>query len=207
MNIKKNTIAFLLGSTFISGAWGVDPVNPIEDGTGILSDTSKDSLQIDMEIKSHEEGGSVLIQNLDDLNLGIFEAGADLSASSNFCIYATGAESTFDIDVQIGGGDTGEGNFELTGKSNPDNKVNYSVKYAAGLDAKSSSTSASAGKDDHTFSGLKRVGLNSSFQCASGGDDNSGNNASIYVSVSTQDASVAPADEYTGTLTLVVSAN
>jgi len=203
MDFKKTTLAVLAGAFISTSAMAVVEGNGNSDGLGAESKAWSD---IEMAVEKFGDGdGMVLVDHMDDLDLGTFgDPNATLSDTTDFCIYATGyddGDTYDDMTVTIGGGSDGLGAFELTGTSSGAT-VPYSVHFLEGLGASDSDTLANNGLN--TFSGLSGVGLTEGdggigYNCTA-------ENASLYVSVSTVDASQLPEDTYTGTIAVVVEA-
>ena len=198
MITKKTTLALITAVIFSAPAFSADNN---AGSNGSLGTTSEGSLTIDLNIKRYDgTDGAVLIRDLDNISLGIFQA-ADMGDVSNFCIFASGysSDTTYDaLSVQIGGGD-GTGDFELAGTNQNTDVVPYKVFYKSGLDASDEDSEAAAGTS-HSFANLDSVAIADDLTCSE-------NNASVYVYVSAVDASQVQEDTYTGQLTLTVSAN
>ena len=214
MTTKKNALFLATGLIFLNSTWAADG----NDGTdGSLGDTSTGSLSVTMGVPLYNEpgdpndpnnnGGSLLIRNLDNLNLGVFGPNVPLADFSDFCIYGSGVgDGLFSVSVAMGGGDDGTGSFILKGTADSTKTLPYLVKYSTtqlGADINSAGTGAPG---SNSFENLKGVGL-SGGNCTTGGLNESGDNASIYVYVANDAAANATADTYTGKLTLTVSAN
>lgn len=148
---------------------------------GVAGFTSTGTLDISIQVDDE-----VRISNLGDILLGTF-AGVDAVGSSAACIYRNSATT-----YQITGSGNGAANaFTLTDGTNT---VDYSVTFADALTAPASLASGVAltGQD----------GADNDAACA-----NTGNNATIEVTVAAADAAALPAGAYAGTLTLVVAPN
>ncbi|AMO58466.1 hypothetical protein GZ77_18880 [Endozoicomonas montiporae] len=207
MIARKTTLAFVTGFILANGAWAADG----NDGTSTgLGETSTGTLTIDMKVpdfRKGSDGGSVLIQNLDNINLGTFGPDNNLQDGSNFCIYGTGvgAGNDFSIDLKIEG-DATNGFVLAGGDQNNTSTIAYDVYYSGGLNVNDSNgDQATSGESDHTFD-LTALGLDESFNCVAASQDGTPENASLYIVVDQAQASRAPADNYKGTLTLLAEA-
>ncbi len=147
---------------------------------GVPGFTSTGTLDINLQVNDE-----VRISNLQDILLGTF-AGVDVSGSSGACIYRNSA-TTYQI---TGTGDGAANAFTLTDGTST---VPYSVSYTDSA-ATSSMTSGVAL--------TARDGADNDVDCL-----NTGDNATVDVTVTAADASTLPAGTYAGTLTLVVAPN
>ena len=133
----------------------------------------------------------VRISALADLDFGDFTGTGD-TRTSPACIYRNAG--TLDRDYQVTAVGSGPGGaFVLTGVSGA--TIAYTVTFTDLTTAPTTSTALT--------SGTPIVGSNAepTTDCNSGAD----NNAEIVVDISTAAASAAPADAYTGLLTLTVA--
>ncbi|RJF87810.1 hypothetical protein D3874_12895 [Oleomonas cavernae] len=149
---------------------------------GSLGPTSTGSLVITLAAPN-----LVRISALDDINLGTF-SGTALAGGDDVCIFS----NTGGYNVTASGDGTGSA-FELTGFSTGD-AVPYNVQWA---------TTAGATSGTALTAGTPLTGLGGSFTnptCRGGAQLN----ARVLVDVTEAVLSEAPADNYTGTLTLLV---
>ena len=214
MTTKKNALFLATGLLFLNSTWAADGDDGID---GSLGNKSTGSLSVTMGVPLYSDpgdpedpnnnGGSLLIRNLDNLNLGVFGPNVTLADFSDFCIYGSGVgDGSFSVSVAMGGGDNGTDPFILKGKADNTNTLPYSVKYSTAELGASEQSTGTGVVGSNSFASLKGVGL-SGGDCTTGGLNGSGDNASIYVYVANDAAANAKADTYTGKLTLTVSAN
>ncbi len=148
------------------------------DGTPGFTSTGT----VDISITVDDE---VRISNMVDIQLGTF-AGADASDSTGACIYRNSAP-TYQITA------SGSGAANAVTLTDGTNSVAYSVTYSDGS------------APDSMTSGLALTGqAGADVDVACG---NTGDNATVAVTVAAADAAALPAGAYTGTLTLVVAPN
>lgn len=197
MNIKKTSIAFFVSSFIAGGA--------VAATDGELGDDSTGSLDITLSVGDENGGtGSILIQRLDDLDLGEFDASnpSALGDGSDFCVYRTGSPNGFDYNIELSSlNGVGNTAFELLSPTTSET-IGYSVFY-------SDTTGADADSDELSYGNSNAVRADTSVGLTDDGDGTfscNGENVSLYVRASVEDASVASAaDDYGDTLTLVVT--
>ncbi len=148
------------------------------DGTAGFTSTGT----VDINLQVNDE---VRISNMIDIPLGIF-AGADATGSTGACIYRNSA-ATYQITA------TGDGVANAFTLADGPNSVPYSVSYTDNT-ATSSVTSGVAL--------TARDGADNDVNCL-----NTGDNATVAVTVTAANAATLPAGTYAGTLTLVVAPN
>jgi hypothetical protein len=146
---------------------------------GSLGATSQGSLDITLTINS-----LVQISALDDIALPTY-AGADIAGSDDLCVYS----NTGGYEITATGNGTGQA-FELIGSSA---NIPYTVEW---------SDSAGAGSGTALTTNVALTGQGGTFSTT---DCGGGNNAQVIVRASEPDLAVAPADNYTGVLTLLVA--
>ncbi|OED44340.1 hypothetical protein ACH42_07780 [Endozoicomonas sp. (ex Bugula neritina AB1)] len=199
MNFKKTTLAVLAGTLLSGGVWAATD--------GSLGSTSSGTTDIDFTVSGGPgAGGSILIDKLDDISLGTFNAdspAAGLQGFSNFCVYKTGSPSGFDFNLTTTSG-KGVTNFELhkDGVATPTEyqKVKYAVSFSSD-DNNGVNGTELTNKKVEPVSADESVGLvieNNTYTC-------SGENVSILVTANLATASTAEAGTYKDTLTLLVA--
>jgi hypothetical protein len=147
----------------------------------ISETTSTGSVDVSLEVPP-----LVRISDLEDIDLGTF-GGTALAGSDDVCVWSTTRAYT------ITASGTGTG-FELTGAASGDTLA-YAVEWADNAGETSGATMSSG----TTLTG--RTANATSPTCNGGNSPN----ATVIVEVSDTDLAAAPADTYTGTLTLVVA--
>jgi hypothetical protein len=146
---------------------------------GTLGATSQGSLDITLTIDP-----LVQISALNDIALGTYTGGGDMTGADDLCVYSN--NGGYDITATGNGG----GAFELLGASA---NIPYTVEWA---------TSAGAGTGTALTTGVTLAGQGGTFTTPDcGGADN----AQVIVTVDSNDLGSAPADNYTGVLTLLVA--
>ncbi|MET4696351.1 hypothetical protein [Endozoicomonas lisbonensis] len=193
MIARKTAVAVLIAGATISGGLYATDVPPVRDST-----------RIELAVKDGSDlgggGGFLMLRQLEELiDLQTFtNENATPREGANFCIYASGVGTNkFSVDLAVSGGDEG---FLL---KDGNNSIPYSVDLFNDVNEggqKQGDTLTANGTQ--TISGLSNATINDSFEC-----DLGTLNASVYVFVDPSDLSSAPAGDYTGNLTLTVSAN
>ena len=193
----------VIGLTMTGGAWAAEQ--------GELGETSTGKTEITFEVGTENGGGgSILIDKLDNIPLGKFEAGTpqDLVGFSNFCVYRTGKPNGFTFDLTATS-DRGGAAFELHKTELPEGsapganqKITYEVSF-------SSDDNNGVGGVDLTHGEAKGVNAGSSVGLEDNGSgyECTGENVSILVSAILADASTAETGTYTDTLSLLVAPN
>lgn len=147
---------------------------------GILGATSQGTLDITLTIDP-----LVQISALDDIALGTYTGGGNMTGADDLCVYSnTGG---YDITATGNGADQA---FELIGASA---NIPYTVEWA---------TTAGAGTGSALTTGMPLAGQGGTFTTP---NCNGGDNAQVIVTVNSTNLAAAPADSYTGVLTLLVA--
>jgi hypothetical protein len=154
--------------------------NAFAANDGSLGATSQGDLDITLTIDP-----LVQISALDDIALGNYTGGANMTGADDLCVYSnTGG---YDITASGNGGGSA---FELIGGSV---NIPYTVEWA---------DTAGAGTGSPLTSGTALTGQGGTFSTPDcGGVDN----ARVIVTVNSTDLAAAPADNYIGVLTLLVA--
>jgi hypothetical protein len=147
---------------------------------GILGATSQGTLDITLTIDP-----LVQISALDDIALGTYTGGANMTGADDLCVYS----NTGGYDITATGNGAGQA-FELLGSSA---NIPYTVEWA---------TTAGAGTGASLTTGTPLTGQSGAFTTP---NCNGGDNAQVIVTVDSTDLAAAPADNYTGVLTLLVA--
>jgi hypothetical protein len=153
---------------------------------GDLGATSQGNLNITLTIDD-----LVLITDLDDIGLGTYTPGANLTGDDTVCVYSnTGG---YQITATGNAGGTGPAFAPTGGTSGA--SIPYFVQWAdtggAGSGTSLTANTALAGQVDSVRSP----------DCSGG----TANNARVFVTVNDADLAAAPADAYLGVLTLLVA--
>ena len=147
---------------------------------GTLGATSQGTLDITLTINN-----LVQISALDDIALGAYTGVANMTGVDDLCVYSN--NGGYDITAT---GDGAGGAFELTGGSA---NIPYTVAWA---------TTAGATTGTSLTAGVVLANQGGTFTTPDcGGADN----ATVIVTVDDVDLASAPADSYTGVLTLLVA--
>jgi hypothetical protein len=147
---------------------------------GSLGNPSQGDLTITLDIDP-----LVQISRIDDIPLGTYTGGADMTGDDDLCVYSN--NGGYDITAT---GSGGGGAFELSGGGTT---IPYAVEWA---------TSAAAGSGATLTSGSTLAGQGGTFSTPDcGGADN----AQVIVTVSSTDLGAAPTGNYSGVLTLTVA--
>jgi hypothetical protein len=173
---------FPLGTLTVALLFTALPPGVFAAEQGDISDTtSTGTLDLTLEVPP-----LVRISDLEDIDLGTFD-GVSMSGADDVCVWSTTRAYTI---TASGDG----GSFTLTGGTSGDTLA-YSVEWAE---------SAGATSGVQLASGAALTGRTTTATSAS---CNGGNtpNAAVIVEVGDGDLAAAPADTYTGTLTLVVA--
>ena len=196
MNKNKITLSLFAAGFILTGT-------AFAATDGELGSNSEGSLDISLSVGDENGGsGSILIQRLDDLDLGEFDASNPdaLGDGTDFCVYRTGSPNGFDYSIDITGVNSTT-TFQLLSDTTGD-EIGYSVHY-------SSTTGADTDSDELSYGSGNLVSADTSVGLTDDGDGTfscKGENVSLYVKASVADASVADAaDDYEDTLTLVVA--
>ena len=149
---------------------------------GTLGATSTGSLNITLTIDA-----LVQISALDDIPLGNYTGGANMTGADDLCVYS----NTGGYEITATGDDGAGGSaFELVGTSA---NIPYTVEWA---------DTAGAGTGTALTTGTPLTGQGGTFTTPDcGGVDN----ARVIVTVNSTDLGAAPADNYLGVLTLLVA--
>ena len=147
---------------------------------GTLGATSQGDLTITLNIDP-----LVQISRIDDIPLGAYTGGGDMTGADNLCVYTNNGG----YDITASGSGTG-GAFELAQGLNT---IPYTVEWA---------TSAGAGSGTGLTSGTPLAGLGGTFSTP---DCGATDNAQVIVTVSNTDLGAAPTGPYSGVLTLMVA--
>jgi hypothetical protein len=148
---------------------------------GSLGATSQGSLDITLTIDP-----LVQISALDDIPLGAYTGGGDMTGDDDLCVYSNNGG----YDITATGNGAGQA-FELIGTSA---NVPYTVEWA---------TTAGAGTGTALTTGVALAGQGGNF--AGGPNCSAGENAQVIVTVGSAALGAAPADNYTGVLNLLVA--
>lgn len=194
---NKKAVMALAVSIFVSGS-------ALAATDGELGSNSTGDLDISLSIGDENEGGgSILIQRLDDLDLGEFDASnaSALGKGTDFCVYRTGAPSGFDYNIEITSTNGTVNNaFQLLSQTTSQ-RIGYSVFYSGAVGANTESGELTHGATNSVKAedGVSLSDDDGTFSC----DDD---NVSLYVRASVSDASIAiAAADYNDKLTLVVT--
>jgi hypothetical protein len=147
---------------------------------GTLGATSQGTLDITLTIDE-----LVQISALDDIALGNYTGGANMTGVDDLCVYSNIG------GYQITATGNGAGSaFHLIGAGAT---IPYTVEWA---------DSAGAGAGEPMTSGTVLTNQSGTFTTP---NCNGGNNARVTVTVNSTDLAAAPAQDYTGVLTLMVA--
>ncbi len=196
MGFKKTTLGVLVGAllTTTGSAMAATPTDT--DSSTITATIGEGS-----NVAPSKGDGLRLIEGLGNIDFGALTA-ANFTKGTNFCIYSSGANNSFDMNVNIAGSGT-NGAFELSGESDATQKINYSVQLYSNVNKGGTASAVLNGSTDKVLmDDVPAVSLDSNYECTGGTD---GNNSSLYVTLDAG-ASSAKADKYEGTLTLTLSA-
>lgn len=148
---------------------------------GTLGATSTGSLDITLTIDP-----LVQISALDDIALGTYTGGGNMTGADDLCVYSNNGG----YDITATGNGAGNA-FELIGAGA---NIPYTVEWA---------TTAGAGTGTALTTGVTLASQTGTF---TGGPNCGGvDNAQVIVTVDSADLAAAPADAYTGVLTLLVA--
>jgi hypothetical protein len=167
----------------VVGALAVLAPTAMAADQGAISDTASEGrLDVTLDLPA-----LVRISALQDIDLGTFD-GTALDGSDDVCVWST--TRAYSITAT---GDGGGGAFTLTGNTNGD-VVAYAVEWAddAGQTSGTTLTSGNAVTGRTT---------NATTTDCNGGNDP---NATVIVAVAEDDLAAVTADNYSGTLTLLV---
>jgi hypothetical protein len=170
----RKALAVAAIATFAAG-------NAFAATQGSLGATSQGTLDITLTIDP-----LVQISALDDIALGTYAGGGDMTSADDLCVYSNNGG----YDITATGNGAGQA-FELTGTSSA--TIPYTVEWA---------TSAGAGSGTALTTAVALAGQGGTFSTPDcGGVDN----AQVIVTVADADLASAPSDSYTGVLTLLVA--
>lgn len=147
---------------------------------GTLGATSQGTLDITLTIDP-----LVQISALDDIALGTYTGGGDMTGADDLCVYSNNGG----YDITATGNGAGQA-FELIGGSA---NIPYTVEWA---------TTAGAATGTSLTSGVTLAGQGGTFTTP---NCNGADNARVIVTVDSTTLAAAPADSYTGVLTLLVA--
>lgn len=147
---------------------------------GTLGATSQGTLDITLTINA-----LVQISALDDIPLGAYTGGGDMTGDDDLCVYSN--NGGYDITAT---GNGAAGAFELIGGSA---NIPYTVAWA---------TTAGAGTGTSLIAGVTLANQGGTFTTP---NCNGADNAQVIVTVDDVALASAPADNYTGVLTLLVA--
>jgi hypothetical protein len=159
--------------------------NAFAANDGTLGATSQGDLNITLTIND-----LVLISQLDDIPLGTYAPGSNMTGSDILCVYS----NTGGYQITATGSGAGSA-FELAATGGSGGSIPYTVDWAdtggAGSGTSLTATAPLAGQVDSVRSP----------DCSGG----TANNATVFVTVTDADLAAAPADNYLGVLTLLVA--
>lgn len=155
--------------------------NAFAANDGILGPSSQGDLEITLTIDP-----LVQISALDDIDLGNYTGAGDMTGGDDLCVYSN--NGGYHITA-TGNGGAGQA-FELIGGSV---NIPYEVEWA---------TTAGAASGTLLTTNTPLTGQGGTFTTP---DCGGANNARVIVTVASADLASAPADSYTGLLTLLVA--
>ncbi|MEM7217681.1 MAG: hypothetical protein AAF515_04905 [Pseudomonadota bacterium] len=172
-NLKRSAIALGIAAAVAAPAFAATQ--------GTIGATSQGSVLISLDVDD-----VLQISGLTDI-LGLTFTGADVSGSTDACVYRNGGLA-YSVTA-TGDGGAGGTDFSLSDAGGA-NSVPYTVSFddgSGGSPLTSGTAATMAGASDAT-------------------DCNSTPNVQVTVDIAAADAAAAPAGSYTGTLTLLVDA-
>jgi hypothetical protein len=169
----RKALAVAAVATFAAG-------NAFAATQGSLGATSQGTLDITLTIDP-----LVQISALDDIALGTYTGGGDITVGDDLCVYSNNGG----YDITATGNGTGQP-FELIGTTE---NIPYTVEWA---------TTAGAGTGTALTAGVALPDQGGTFTTPDCGGTP---NAQVIVTVADADLASAPSDSYTGVLTLLVA--